>query len=538
MAYQTEGTLSRWDILTFGLCLVLTITGGLFLLIGYQPRILSDVLAISAAAIGGFLITVKSVRALLKRDFGVDFLASIAIWLSVLVGEYVAAAVVVVMLNGGELIEDFAESRSYKAIEKLIRSAPMTAHVLRDGHEVEVSIEDVVEGEIVLVKIGEKIPLDGVVVKGNGAVNQAAITGESIPSEKTVESIVYGNTLLENGTLDISVTKKASETIFAQIVKQVEEAQSKRARVERIADRYARWFAPIILFAAIVTQLATGNVISTVTVLVISCPCALTLATPIAVVAALGNSARNGVLVRGGTFLEEVGRCDIVVIDKTGTVTLGKPRVVTIKPMGGRSVEDIITLAGMAEQRSGHPLAKAVLEKVKECRINLDDVDNFQMKPGYGIAAEHGGQRILVGNLNLMKESGVGTNGVLAGYVDSESKLGRTVIVVAEDSEVAGIVSIADALREGVRESIAEMKLAGARSVVMLTGDALPAATQVACPIGIDEVYSGLLPADKVKYVQEHRKRGHRVIVIGDGINDAPALASANVGIAMGIAGT
>jgi P-type E1-E2 ATPase len=333
LASQIEETMSKRDVLVFGLCLMLTIVGGLLLLLGYQPRIWSDVLGFSAVTIGGSFITVKSVRALLKGDFGVDVLASVAIWLSVLVGEYVAAAMVVVMLNGGELAEDFAEGRSSKAIEKLIKSAPMTARVRRNVQEIDVPVQDVLVGEIVLVKPGEKIPLDGVVVKGNGLANQAAITGESIPSEKSIKSPVYGNTLLENGTLDISVTKKSGETVFAQIVRQVEEAQSRRARVERIADKYARWFAPIILLAAVITQLAMGNVISTAAVLVISCPCALTLATPIAVVAGLGNAASNGVLIRGGTFLEEVGRCDTVIIDKTGTVTLGKPIVVGVKPI-------------------------------------------------------------------------------------------------------------------------------------------------------------------------------------------------------------
>ncbi|MCJ7610490.1 cation-translocating P-type ATPase [Candidatus Bathyarchaeota archaeon] len=538
MASQKKVTMNRRDVLVFEVCLTLTIVGGLLLLIGYQPRIWSDILAFSAAAIGGSLITVKSVRALLKRDFGVDVLASVAIWLSVLVGEYVAAAMVVVMLNGGELAEDFAEGRSSKAIEKLIKSAPMTARVRRNGQEVDVPVEDVDVGEIVLVKPGEKIPLDGAVVRGNGLVTQAAITGESIPSEKSVKSPVYGNTLLENGTLDISVTKKSSETVFAQIVRQVEEAQSRRARVERVADRYARWFAPIILLAAVVTQLATGNVLSTAAVLVISCPCALTLATPIAVVAGLGNAANNGVLIRGGTFLEEVGRCDTVIIDKTGTVTLGKPRVVGVKPLGDRSQEDVLRLAGTAEQRSEHSLASAVLEKAKELGVVFDELDEFHMEPGYGVISKLGEHRILVGNLSLMKGYGLATNSGLTSLIDSESKLGRTAIVVAEDSEIAGVVIVADTLREGVKESISEMKQAGVKSVVMLTGDTMPVARQVAGQVGIDDVYAGLLPADKVIHVQEYRKRGSRVIVVGDGINDAPALASANVGIAMGITGT
>jgi len=477
-------------------------------------------------------------RALLKGDFVVDLLASTAIWISVLVGEYLAASVVVVMLNSGELLENFVAGRSSKAIEKLIRSAPMTARVRRNGQQTDIPLPEVKVGDIVLVNPSEKIPIDGVVVKGSGLVNQAAITGESIPSEKLVGSTVYGNTILENGTLDIKVTRNSDETVFAQIVKQVEEAQLRRAPVERVADRYARWFAPIILSMAIATQLVTNSILSTAAVLVIACPCALTLATPIAVAAGLGNSARSGVLIRGGDFIEEVGQCDVVIVDKTGTLTLGKPRIVSIKPLGGRSVEDILSLAGTAEQRSEHSLAKAILEEARKSSIVLGDSDEFNVIPGYGVVAESNGSRILVGNLSMMKEYGVALDEDLTEYVSKESASGRTAVIVAENLKAAGLISMADTLRDGIKDSIVQMKLAGAKKVVMLTGDSLPVAEEVASQVGIDEVYAGLLPAHKVKHVQEYRRKGHRVIVVGDGINDAPALASANVGIAMGITGT
>jgi len=530
--------MNKRGIIIFVICLTFTVAGGLLSLLRFQPKNWIDILTLTAALIGGILITVKSIQALLEKDFGVDVLVSIAIWISILVGEYLAAAVVVVMLDGGELLEDFVEDRSSKAIEKLMRSAPMTARVLRNGQEVEVLLDEVKVGETVLVNSGEKIPIDGVVVKGSGLVNQASITGESIPSEKLIGTMVYGNTLLENGALDIRVTKKSDETVFAQIVKQVKEAQLRKAPVERVADRYARWFAPIILSVAVVTQLVTNNVLATAAVLVISCPCALTLATPIAVAAGLGNAAHNGVLIRGGTYLEEIGRCDIVIIDKTGTLTLGKPKVVNIKPLGGRSIADVLSLAGTAEQRSEHSLAKAILDEAKNQKITLGDADEFHLKLGYGIIAEHDEREIYVGNLNLMGENGVVVTEELMDYVDAESALGRTAVVVAEGLEAVGIISIEDTLREGVKDSIAKMKQVGAGKVVMLTGDSLPVAKEVANQAGVDEVYAGLLPEDKVKYVEEYRRQRHQVIVVGDGINDAPALASANVGIAMGIAGT
>jgi len=334
------------EAVVFIVCLGFAVSGAVLPLFGLG-RDVADALVLAAALMGGSMITIKSIAALLRGNFGVDVLAAIAIWISIFTEEYLAAAIVMIMLNGGELAEDFTASRSSKAIDELVESSPMTARVRRNGEEVEVSLGEVKIGDIVLVNPSEKIPIDGIVVKGSGLVNQAMITGESIPSEKFIGSTVYGNTILENGTLDIKVTKSLDETVFAHIVKQVEEAHLRRAPVERIADKYARLFAPIILSVAIMTQLVTNNLFSTTAVLVISCPCALTLATPIAVAAGIGNAARSGILTRGGVFIEEVGKCDIVIIDKTGTVTLGKSRVVSVKPLEGHNVREFFRLLGL-----------------------------------------------------------------------------------------------------------------------------------------------------------------------------------------------
>jgi len=530
--------MNRLDVALFGFCLTLTVVSGLLQISGLQLKYWADILSLIATLVGGSLITLNSVRALLHRNFGVDILASFAIWISVLVGEYLAAAVVVIMLNGGGLLEEYVAGRSSRAIENLIKSAPMTARVHRDGKEIEVSLDDVRVDEIVYVNPGEKIPVDGIVVKGNGLANQAIITGESVPSEKFVGTTVYANTILENGTLDIRVAKKSNDTVFAHIVRQVEEAQLRKAPVERIADRYARWFAPIILSVAIITQMVTNNLISTAAVLVISCPCALTLATPMAVAAGLGNSARNGVLIRGGTYLEEVGRCNVVILDKTGTITLGEPEVADIKPLGGKTITDVLSIAATAEQRSEHSLAKAVIDKAREHGVVFAYPDELQVKPGHGIIAKHSGHTILMGNLNLMGEYGVVLNDESVNYMNTEAALGRTVVVVAEDTNVVGLISIADTLREGVKNDVTKIKQVGVEKVVMLSGDTLPVAREAASQVGIGEVHANLLPEDKVKYVEEYRREGNRVIVVGDGINDAPALASANVGIAMGITGT
>jgi len=535
--HVNEGV-SRRNIASFLICLGLTVAGGILLLTGFGPVYFGQSLAFAAAVLGGATITVKSVRTLFQGTFGVDLLASVAIWISVSLGEYVAAAIVVIMLNGGEIAEDIATRRSSKAMEKLIKSAPLTAHVRRNNEIVEVELAHVKIGDTALVRMGEKIPIDGIVTKGNGSVNQAAITGESIPSEKTVGSEVYANTLLESGALDIEVSRRSEDTIFARIVAQVKEAQSKKAPVERIADKYAHWFAPIILVAAVITQLVMKNPLNTAAVLVISCPCALTLATPIAIVAGIGNAARNGVLIRGGPSLEEVGRCDVVVIDKTGTVTSGKPRIVDIRPLEGQKVDDVLTIAGSAERRSEHFLAKAILEEAQRRGLDLDDPDEFQASSGLGVTAKLGGHLVVVGNLNLLRQHRIQLDDTSLTYISSQSMLGRTTVVVARDSEAVGIISISDTLREGVHNSVSRMKAMGVDKVVMLTGDSPFAARDAAQRVGIDEVYADLLPVNKVEHVREYQQQGREVIVVGDGVNDAPALATANVGIAMGIAGT
>lgn len=530
--------MNKRDAAIFVSCLILAIAGGLLLLLNFQPRQWAEMLSLVAAFTGGITITVKSSQALLNGDFGVDVLASIAIWVSILVGEYFAAAILVIMLNGGELAEDLAAEKSSKAIKKLIESAPVTARIRRGNQETEVGVEQVQVGDVAIVRPGEKIPVDGIVVRGNGSVNQASITGESIPLEKSIGSEVYGNTLLENGSLDIRVTRECDDTVFARIIRQVEDAQSKKAPVERVADRYARWFAPVILLLAVVTFLITRNPMSTAAVLVISCPCALTLATPIAVVSGLGNAARNGVLIRGGTYLEQLGRSDVVVIDKTGTVTLGNPQVASVRPLGDWKTEDVLALAATAEQRSEHFLAKAILQEARKHNLTFSDPDKFHVRPGYGVIAEHDEHRIVVGNLSLLKESHIVVNDELRRHVATEVALGRTVVIVAEDHEPVGIIGIADTPRAGVKDNISQMREAGARRVVMLTGDNHSVAKNMVDQVGIDEVYANLLPEDKVRHVEEYKRNGHRVIVVGDGINDAPALASADIGIAMGVAGT
>lgn len=533
-----EDKLEKIRIRLFIFYSLFALVSGILSLIGHEPRYIGDGLAFISAAVGGAVILFGSVQSLLKKNLTVDFLASIAIVVSIAIGQYLAAAVVVVMLNGGEVVEDYTARKASQALEKLIHSAPMKARVRRRGKEIEIPVEEVQVDDLVLVKPGEKIPLDGIVTKGYGSVNQASITGESMVIETTSRSEVYGNTLLEDGALEIRVTKEQKDTVFYHIIRLVEEAQTNKAPIERVADRYARWFAPGIIVLALATWFLTGNVLSTAAVLVVSCPCALTLATPIALVASTGNAARNGILVRDGTSLEEVGKSDIIIVDKTGTLTKGTPKVVEVKGFNERSEKEVIHLAAVAEKFSEHPIAKAILEKAEAFGLRVDDPDDFEVRRGHGVIAKTKGKGIVVGNKQLQEENHVVLTERIITYLDSQEINGRTTVLVSVDSELTGVISVSDTLRDDVATSIKEMRQNGVKKVVMLTGDNSFVAKKISKEASIDETWAELLPEEKVKHVKKYQSRGYKVTMIGDGVNDAPALATADIGIAMGIAGT
>ena len=538
MTISLKDKIIKVRVIIFTVYCVLTVVSVILSLTSFEPRYVSESFTFLVAAIGGSIITFGSIKSLFEREFTIDFLASIAIIVSIAVGEYLAAAIVVVMLYGGELVEDYAAKKASQAIEKLIQSIPVMARVRRDGKEVEIAIEEVKVGDFVLIKPGEKIPIDGVVVKGHGSINQAAISGESMPAEKTLGSDVYGNTILEDGALEIKVTKAQKDMVFSQIVRLVEEAQANKAPVERVANRYAKWFAPVIVLIAIATQLYTNNIIATVAVIVISCPCALTLATPIAVVASMGNASKNGILVRDGPSLEQIGKIDIVIVDKTGTLTMGSPIVVEVKGLDGNSIEEVVELAAVAEKFSEHSIAKAIMQKAEDLGLNVNDPDNFELRMGYGVIAIYDNKRIIVGNKRLLEENDILFKESLRNSLTNQEINGRTSVIIVVDSKPIGFISIADTLRKGVISSIKEMRKNGVKKVIMLTGDNRHIAEMIAKQAFIDETHSELLPENKVEYIKSYQRQGYKVAMIGDGINDAPALTQADVGITMGITGT
>jgi len=496
------------------------------------------VLALTAVAVGGTAIIIGAVRGLLQRQVNVDELVAIAIIASVIYGEYLSAAFVAFMMVFGKVLEDFTSERARKALEDLGKLTPTVACVRRDGQESSIPIEELVPGDLVIVRSGERIAVDGKVVSGQASVNQALITGESMPVAKTRESEVYAGTLNELGALEIRTARVGESTTLGQIVRLVEEAEENRAPIVRTADHYAKYFTPLILIIAAIVYLITRKIDYTLSVLIVSCPCALVLATPVAIVAGVANGARRGILIKGGARLEAAGKVTAVAFDKTGTITLGKPRVIRVLPFEGASEREVLEVAAIAEKLSEHPLGKAIMTKAKEQGLSPADAEDFHVVPGYGVVAQVGDTKIVVGNRELLREHQITLPQSLGDIVGKLEEEGLTILLVASSGRMLGLIGVADVVREEMRQAIRELKHAGVEKVVMLTGDNHAVANRIAREVGVDEWHAKLLPAEKVEYVIKMQKDGYKVAMVGDGINDAPALAQANIGIAMGITGT
>ncbi|MBT9171617.1 MAG: putative manganese/zinc-exporting P-type ATPase [Actinobacteria bacterium] len=489
------------------------------------------------ALIGGIPIVIGAVKGLLRKDMNVGLLISVALIASIIVGKYLPAAIVVFIMHLGEALENITLARSTKAIRKLLELRPRFARVRRNGQEVEVPAIEVRRGERVLVKSGERIPVDGIVVFGQAAVNKAPLTGESIPVEVGVGDEVFEATINEAGVLEIETTKVGRESMMGRIIELVEKVQLEKAPAQRIADRFARYFTPIILVITGLVYYLTGEIINAITVLIIACPCALVLATPTAVLAAVGNAARRGILIKGGRTLEATGQITAVVLDKTGTVTYGQSEVTNIKGFGNLSEREILLKAAVAEKFSEHPLARAVMRKAQAFGLNIPDSSDFKVYPGRGVVAYESGEKITLGNRKLLAEQGIKVPEEVAQFLMDQEEKGETPIILASEHHIEGVVTTADTLREKVSVVVEDLKKTGVKRIIMLTGDNERTARAIAGKLGIKEFLAEQLPEDKVNFVKK-LKENYKVVVIGDGVNDAPALATAHVGIAMGAFGS
>jgi heavy metal translocating P-type ATPase len=526
---------ATWKKITLAISVTLAAVSWMSQTFSLLPLETSTLIGIIAAGLGAIFIGHSAFGALREGNFGIDILATFAVVASIYVGEYVAAAVVVLMLGGGEILEEYTSGRASVAIQKLVAESPKTAIVVREGKETTVPISELKLGETVVVKPGGKIPVDGLVKSGKASVNQSSISGESMPVERGIGESVFGGTIIELGSLDVEVTAMGEQSTYGKIIKMVEEAEEHKAPIERTADRYAKYFTPIILTLGVIVYLVTGSLLRVAALWVIACPCSLTLATPMAVVASIGNSARKGILIRNGESLERLGGIDVLAFDKTGTITTGRPEVVAVK---GFNTEEslVLGIAATAEKRSEHPLAQAILKKAADDKVKFDDPLSLVMEPGLGVAAETKAGFILVGNDKLLAKNGVKFTKEALDY-SKGVEANRTLIYVARGGCLLGAIEVADTVRGDQVGTFKESKKY-VKKTIMLTGDNEAVAKTIGQQVGVDEVFFGLLPEQKVEKIKELKAQGYKVAMIGDGVNDAPALAISDVGIAMGLRGT
>ena len=514
---------------------------------------LATLLFAAATVAGGVLIFPHALSSLRRLRLDMNVLMTVAVAGAWLIGEGAEAASVVFLFALAELLESWSVGRARRAIKSLLALAPGTAWRKREGGEaVEVPVAEIQPGEIVLVRSGQRVPLDGEVTAGESAINQASITGESLPVEKKPGDPVFAGTINGEGSLEVRVTKTAGDSTLARIIKLVEEAEEQKAPTQRFVDRFARIYTPAVfvlaLLVAIVPPLMFGQAWSEWTyralvLLVIACPCALVIATPISVVSGLTAMARRGVLIKGGAFLEAVGKLRALAVDKTGTITMGRPIVAEVIPWGGLTEEEVLRKAAAIDTHSTHPLAEAVTAAAKERGIAFTPADNYQSRTGRGAGAVIDGHPHFIGNHKMAHEMGVCSPEIEARLTEIESR-GQSLAVLGHTphegcaGQVLGILAIGDTMRPEAPEALKMLHAAGVEKVIMLSGDNQRTASAIAKQSGIDEARGDLMPEQKVEHIRELVKTYTHVGMIGDGVNDAPALAVASVGIAMGAVGS
>ncbi|MEI7879773.1 MAG: cation-translocating P-type ATPase [bacterium] len=502
------------------------------------PLFVNVGLALIATLFGGFQRFIAGFKDVFKRKITVNVFVVVALLATLAIGEFRPAAIIVFIMAVSGALETYTLDKTRRSIRDLLDLAPQTATVRRNGEEVTVPVTELQVGDLVMVRPGGRIPVDGTVVAGASSVNQAPITGESMPVEKLPGSAVFSGTLNESGRLEIKTEKVGDGTTLARIVQLVQEAQGARAPIQNLADRFTTWFLPAVVVLAVVAYFVTGDLKSAVSVLLVACPCAFAIATPTAVTAGISNMAKRAILIKGGMFLELAHKIDHLLVDKTGTFTFGKPKVMDIMSFSDRSTDDILHLACIAEKYSEHPLGRAILADGKAKGLSIPEPDHFNSAAGMGVEATWGDIRIRVGKPSFFQGAGLNFTSQLEQAIAQQSEQGRTAVLVAHNDELVGLLAIADEIRPEMPAAIHALKGMGVKRITMLTGDNPKVAAAVARAIGVDHFRAELLPEQKQAFVKECQAQGQVVGMIGDGVNDAPALAQADVGIAMGAAGT
>lgn len=487
--------------------------------------------------LAGVPIVVNAVRALRYWIVGIDALVTIAVIGAWLIGEYWEAAAVTFLFMVGNHLESRTLERTRSSIQALLKLVPDTATVHRDGQEVAVRPEEVIKGDLVIVKPGEKISVDGTIVKGSAYINQSAITGEPLSVNKAVSDIVYSGTIIESGYLLIRADKVGEDTTFAKILELVEEAQDKKARTQRFLEKFSRYYTPLVILLAVVLYVVSRDIVMSLTLLVIACPGALVISAPVSIVAGIGNGARHGVLFKGGEMLEKLSSVKVVAFDKTGTLTKGKPEITRVKAYE-MTEEELLKIAAVGEIYSEHPLAKAIVSyAAKQLGMIHERPAEVNYIPGQGLSFIFEGKLYLMGNRRLFASRKIQLD-ACESYLAKEEALGQTAVIIGDKHGVLGVISIADQVREDAKQAVHHLKSLGIRRIVMLTGDNPRAAKAISSQLGIDDTYSELLPQDKVRVLKELQDKYGSTAMVGDGVNDAPALASADLGIAIGGTGS
>jgi Zn2+/Cd2+-exporting ATPase len=531
--------------------LVATVIAGALFVSAMVTQILSlDLLSrslyLGAIAVGGYHIARRGLASIVQRYLDINILMLVAVAGSLAIDAWAEASSIVFLFSIAELLESYSVIRARGSISELVALSPKEATVKIGEREERKPAEALRVGEIVIIRPGERVPADGVVVSGSSSIDESTITGEGIPVSKGEGDKVFASTINGSGSLEVEVTYEATDTTFARIIQMVEEAEGSKARSERFVDRFARFYTPVMVAIAVLVSVIPTLLFSQpleewvykgLVLLVISCPCALVLSTPVSVVSAVTAAARRGVLFKGGVFLESMGAARVAAFDKTGTITIGKPVVEEVVPMGGFSRLDVLKLAASAENRSEHHLAKAVMEEAERERVRPEESTSFQSFSGRGVSVMILGRRMFAGSAQLFREMEVSLLEAQE-TLDRMHEEGKTTVLVGTETEVMGVLGIRDVPRPEARGVIASLKKLGLKPVTMLTGDDEKVAAATAQELGMDSYRARLLPEEKVRVVEELRNEFGSIIMVGDGVNDAPALARADIGVAMGVAGT
>jgi Cd2+/Zn2+-exporting ATPase len=522
----------------------ITAVSGILIVLGYIVKLagmgsIRDVLLIIASILAGIPIAIKAWQALRMRAFSIELLVTIAVIGALYLREYTESSVVTFLFLFGAYLEARTLEKTRSSLKSLIEMAPQEATVLKDNKEVNVPVDEIEVGDRIIVRSGGKIAVDGTIISGKATINEAAITGESVPASKKENDRVFSGTIVDNGFIEMIAEKVGDDTTFAKIIELVEEAQEAKSKAQRFLDKFANIYTPAIVIMSIAVFLITRDLHLSITFLVISCPGALVIGAPVSNVAGIGNGAKNGVLIKGGDVMDRFSKVDTLVFDKTGTLTKGKPEVTDIRVFNNIEENELLKLVAEAETISEHHLGQTIVKEAYLRKIDLkNEPENVRIIKGNGIIALVEGKVLVVGNRKLMDLENITVIHEISEYAIEREKKGNTAIFAAVDGKIAGIFSIADQIRDDAKASLSQMRRNGIKKIIMLTGDNRHTAELVANVLELDEFYAELLPQNKVEYVKRLKDEGRMVAMAGDGINDAPAIATADIGLAMGEGGT